>query len=92
MSERQSKIKKEEFLMFKCPTCKTAKNVWYDTKGDYCHEDIYTCKKCGNSFLVSATCDKCGSYHSRGYGCNNPDCDSEDYHYDKEEEEIEREL
>ena len=44
--------------MFKCPTCKIAKDVWYDTKGGYCHEDIH----------------------------------SEDYHYDREQEEIEREF
>lgn len=88
----KTKKKKERFLMYKCPTCKMAKDVWYDTKG-YCHEDIYTCIKCGHSFVVSAICDKCGSHHSRAYGCNNPDCDSQDYHYDhEEEEEIEREL
>ena len=94
MSKKQSKTKKkkEKFLIFKCPTCKTAKHVWYDTKGGYCHEDIYTCMKCGYSFIVSAICDKCGSSHSRAYGCNDPNCDSEDYHYDREKEEIEREL
>ena len=91
MPAAQSK-EKYKFEMFKCPTCKTARDVWYDTKGGYCHEDIYTCQKCGNSFLVSAICDKCGSFHSRGYGCNNPDCRSEDYHYDHETEEIERDL
>lgn len=78
--------------MFKCPTCKTAKDVWYDSKGGYCHEEIYVCTKCGYYFIVSAICDKCGSLHSRAYGCNNPKCESEDYHYDKEEEEIEREF
>ena len=82
----------EKLFMFKCPTCGTAKDVWYDTKGGYCHEDIYTCQKCGYSFMVSAVCDKCGSLHSRVYGCNNRDCDSEDYHYDREQEQIEREF
>lgn len=91
MSVAQTK-EKYKFEMFKCPTCKTARDVWYDTKGGYCHEDIYTCQKCSNSFLVSAICDKCGSFHSGGYGCNNPDCRSEDYHYGHETEEIERDL
>ena len=81
---------KETLLMFICPTRKTARDVWYDTKGGYCHEDIYTCQKCGYSFLVSAVCDKCGHSHSRAYGCSNQGCNSEDYHYDMAKEEIER--
>jgi nickel-dependent lactate racemase len=84
--------KLEKFLMFKCSTCGTAKDVWYDTKSEYCHEDIYTCKKCGHYFVVSAACNKCGSSHSRVYGCNNSKCDCQDYHYDREQEEIEREF
>lgn len=84
--------KKEHFSMFKCPTCRIAKDVWYDTKGCYCHEDIYACIKCGYSFVVSAICGECGSSHSRAYGCNNPDCNSEEYYYDKGTEKIERKL
>jgi len=76
--------------MFKCPTCKTAKDVWYDTKGCYRQEDIYTCQKCGYSFVISAICDKCGSHHSRAYGCNNLDCNSQDYHYGSENREKDR--
>jgi len=78
--------------MFVCPTCKTAKDVWYDTKGDTCDEDIYFCQKCGFYFAVSAVCDKCNYSHSRAYGCTSKDCDCMDYHYDHEEEEIEREI
>ncbi|MDA2936247.1 hypothetical protein MYX06_03455 [Patescibacteria group bacterium AH-259-L05] len=87
-----TKKKKEKFSMFKCSTCEKAQEVWYYTKGGYCHEDIYTCLKCKNAFIVSAICDTCGTSHSRIYGCNNPDCDSEDYHYNRKEEEIEREF
>lgn len=83
---------KEKFLMFICPTCKTAEDVWYDTKGDTCDEDIYHCFKCSYYFTVSAVCDKCGGTHSRSYGCNNKNCDSQEYYYDHKEEEIEREI
>lgn len=85
-------IAKEKFIMFKCLTCNVAKDVWYDTKGDTCDEDIYHCLKCSNYFMVSAICNECGSSHSRTYGCVNKSCDCMDYHYDHEEEEIEREL
>lgn len=86
------KDRKERFMMFKCPTCKTAKDVWYDTKGGYCNDDIYTCLKCGYSFIVSAICNKCDTPHSRAYGCNSPNCNSENYHYDHKQEEIGREF
>lgn len=78
--------------MFKCLTCKTAKDVWYDTKGDTCDEDIYHCWNCNRYFLVSAICDKCGNSHSRSYGCNNSKCDNMDYHYEHEEEGIKRAI
>ncbi|OGF21859.1 hypothetical protein A2Y83_01785 [Candidatus Falkowbacteria bacterium RBG_13_39_14] len=82
----------KKFKMFKCPNCKTAQDVRYDSKGGYCDEDIYHCSKCNEYFLVSAICDKCGSPHSRLYGCNNKECDCMDYHYNREEEEIERDI
>ena len=81
---------KGKFAMFICPTCKVAKDVWYDTKGDTCDEDIYHCSKCANYFVVSAVCDKCDETHSRSYGCNNKKCDSIEYHYNHAEEKIER--
>lgn len=86
-----SKVK-EKFMMFVCPACKTAKDVWYDSKGDTCDQDIYHCLKCANYFIVSAVCNKCDGTHSRAYGCNSKNCDSMEYHYDHEEEKIEREM
>jgi len=83
---------KEKFLIFVCPTCKTAKDVWYDTKGDSCDEDIYHCLKCRYYFTVSAVCDKCSGVHSRSYGCNTKGCSSMNYHYNHEEREVEREI
>lgn len=78
--------------MFICPTCKTAKDVWYDTKGDTCDDDIYHCLKCKYYFAVSAVCDKCGGTHSRAYGCNNKNCGCLEYYYDHKEEKIERKM
>ncbi len=46
-------MKKESFLMYICLTCKTAEDVWYDTKGDNLDEEIYHCFKCGYYFSVS---------------------------------------
>jgi hypothetical protein len=82
-------IKKEKFSNFICQECKSAKHVCYDSKGGYCHEDIYFCSKCNTYFIVSAICDKCNNPHSRSYGCGNPKCECEDYHYDHETEEVE---
>jgi len=59
---------KEKFMTFKCSTCKTAKDVWYDTHGDTCDKDIYHCMKCTYYFTVFAVCDKCGGAHSHAYG------------------------
>lgn len=86
---KNTTIKKEKILEFICPTCKTAKNVCYDTKGDSLNEDIYFCGKCGFYFAVSASCNKCNGIHSRSYGCNNRNCDCMDYYYDHKMEEIE---
>lgn len=78
----------EKFLMYICPTCKVADGVCYNTKGDSLDEDIYSCEKCGFCFVVSAVCNKCSGAHSRLYGCNTKGCNSVNYHYDHEEEEI----
>ncbi len=81
---------KEIIIMFVCPTCKVADNVWYDTKGDSLDEDIYHCLKCGYYFMVHTVCNKCDSSHNRSYGCNTKNCNCIEYHYDHEEIEIER--
>ncbi len=80
---------KEKIKMFICGECKTASDVCYDSKGGYCHEDIYCCQKCKSYFVVGAICDKCNSTHSRSYGCNNSKSDCEDYNYNHETEEVE---
>lgn len=79
----------EKILMYICPTCKVADSVCYSTKGNILAEDIYLCEKCGFCFSVSAVCNKCDGAHSRSYGCNTRGCDSENYHYDHNVEEIE---
>lgn len=80
---------REKIMMYVCPTCKVAEGVRFDTKGDSLDNDIYTCEKCGYSFVVTAVCDKCDGAHSRSYGCNTMGCGSENYHYDHDEGEIE---
>jgi hypothetical protein len=85
MSDQKTKEKIMEFI---CLTCKTAKDVCYDAKGDSLDEDIYFCSKCKFYFVVSAICNKCNGVHSRSYGCNNRGCGCLEYHYDHNEMEI----
>ena len=51
--DNQTPNKKEKFIMYVCLTCKTADDVWYDTKGDNMDEEIYHCLKCGYYFSVA---------------------------------------
>lgn len=76
--------------MFVCPTRKTAKDVWYDTKGDSLDEDIYRCLKCVYYFTVSAVCGKRCETHSRTYDYMSKNCDCMEYYCDHKKGEIEK--